>query len=298
MRRVPPLFVACALAVLCAIPAIAQIPTPETEVARGIQQVRDGDFEGAIVTLDAAVAALKSEPGRSRPLLVQAYINLGVAHVALDHEEPAQRAFREALALEPNLRVGTDRFSPKVVRTFDAAREAATRERAAARPKKGNRTALIVGGVAAAAAGGVVLATRGGDGNGVVTFGDARFGTPVLVCLDGSVGVPLPFHILVEARNPSGEPVRITDVTSTIIIRASPGFPAEIGLANSAPTEPTPATVPAGSNVTVRLDTLIVCGNGPGDAIRFNEWSGTVTLGTSAGVFTLETQNLMRINLP
>src|SRR5688572_25668252 len=100
------------------VSARAQAPTPEAEVARGVAQVRDGDFEGAITTLEAAIAALRAEPGRSRPLLVQAYIQSGVAHVALDHEDLARRAFREALGLDPNLRLETDRFSPKVVRSF------------------------------------------------------------------------------------------------------------------------------------------------------------------------------------
>ena len=281
------------------VSARAQAPTPEAEVARGVAQVRDGDFEGAIVTLDAAIAALRAEAGRSRPLLVQAYIQNGVAHVALDHEDLARRAFREALDVDRDLRLTTERFSPKVVRTFDAAREAFLREQAAARPKKGGKTALIVGGAVAAVAGGVVLATRGDEAPPATpTFRDARFGTTVLVCPDGVNAHPLSFFILVEAQNPTSEPVRITDVTSTITIRASPAFPSEVGFANTEPTQAMPAIIPPASNATVQLTSRIVCGNGPGDQPRVNEWSGRVTLTTSAGVFALETADRMVINLP
>jgi hypothetical protein len=108
----------------------------------------------------------------------------------------------------------------------------------------------------------------------------------------------LPFTILVEARNPGPTPVTITDVTSRITIRSSPGFPGEVGFANFEPTEAVPAVVPPATNTTVRLNSRIVCGNGSGDAPRFNEWSGAVTLTTSAGLFTLETADRMVINLP
>src|SRR5687768_1128222 len=100
--------------VLGAPPASTQAPSgAEAEITRGIQQVKEGDFEGAVTTLDAAVRQIKDDPAR-RGLLLQAYLQLGVAHIALDHPEPAAAAFREALKLQPNLRLRTDRFAPKV----------------------------------------------------------------------------------------------------------------------------------------------------------------------------------------
>jgi len=38
--------------------------------------------------------------------------------------------------------------------------------------------------------------------------------------------------------------------------------------------------------------------NGAGDAPRFNEWSGGITLTTAAGAVNLETADRMRVNIP
>ena len=43
---------------------------------------------------------------------------------------------------------------------------------------------------------------------------------------------------------------------------------------------------------------MLICNNGPGDPGRFNEWSGRVTFTTSAGVFTVETADRLRVNIP
>src|SRR5437764_11296859 len=94
------------------VPAIAQEPatTAEAAVAAGVRQVEEGDFEGAVATLEAANARLRGDPGTVR-LLVQADIQLAVAYVALDHTDGAVRAFTEALTLDPRLRLPTERFS-------------------------------------------------------------------------------------------------------------------------------------------------------------------------------------------
>jgi hypothetical protein len=50
--------------------------------------------------------------------------------------------------------------------------------------------------------------------------------------------------------------------------------------------------------VVVRAETSLLCANGTGDSPRFNEWSGRLTLSTSAGVFTLVTADRLRVNIP
>ena len=131
------------------------------------------------------------------------------------------------------------------------------------------------------------------------TFSGARFGTPALNCLNGSDNVHLPFRILVEASNPSGDPVSITSVIAAIKIEASPSFPGEVGFASSQD-NPTaiPSLIPAKQNVTVEVTSFLICGNGEGDPGRFNEWSGIVTFTTSVGVFMIATADRMRVNLP
>jgi hypothetical protein len=290
--------VVCLLAFLCAMPPglLAQeTPGPGADVAAGARQVEEGDFEGAIVTLEAAAARLRGDPQGVR-LLVQADIQLGVAHVALDHTAQAVQAFAEALTLDPNLRLYADRFSPKVLRVFETAREQSARQKASPSRRSSGRTALLVGGGVAVAAGAVAIAARGGGG-AEPTFSGARFGTPVRLCENGSFNVPLPFIILVEAANPTGQQMTITSATSVVTI-VDATISSERGFASSRETLVTPSAIPAKQSATLQVQSSLLCGNGPEDQPRFNEWSGRVTLITSAGVFMFDVADRMRVNIP
>ena len=50
--------------------------------------------------------------------------------------------------------------------------------------------------------------------------------------------------------------------------------------------------------MTLRVQTVLECGNGSGDEARFNEWRARVTLTTSNGAANVETVDTMRVNLP
>ena len=89
----------------------------------------------------------------------------------------------------------------------------------------------------------------------------------------------------------------IRTVTATLVIVTS-AFPGEVGMARNRPATALPASVPAASAATVRIDTSLLCENGLGDASRFNEWKGQLTLTTPAGVFNVETADRMRVNIP
>jgi hypothetical protein len=268
----------------------------ESGIATGVRQVEEGDFEGAVTTLEAAIARLRGDPQRVR-LLVQADIQLAVAHVALDRTPQAVQAFTEALTLDPNLRLPPDRFSPKVLSAFETARDQSAHRTAGPRKASSGRKAAIVGGSIAVAGTAAVLALRSG-GTGAPTFSGARFGTPARDCPNGSENVHLPFTILVEASNPSGDPVPINSVTTVITIEVSPAFPGEIGFPSSQPSTVVPSSVPAKQNVTLEISSFLICGNGEGDPGRFNEWSGRVTLTTPAGVVMLAVADRMRVSLP
>jgi hypothetical protein len=276
--------------------AMQETGTPESGVATGVRQVEEGDYAGAVKSLEPAIARLRGDPARVR-LLVQADIQLAVAHVALDHTAQAVQAFSEVLTLDPDLRLDEERFSPKVLSALTTAREqAARRGGAPVRKSSSGRKAALIGGSIAVAGTAAALALRGGDTT--PTFSGARFGTPALTCENGSNNVPLTFTILVEASNPSGNPVAITTVTSLIKIEASPSFPGEVGFASSQLTTAIPASIPAKQNVTVEVRSFLICGNGEGDAGRFNEWSGRVTFTTPLGVFGVDVSDRMRVNLP
>jgi hypothetical protein len=124
----------------------AQSPTPEAFLALGIRQHDDGDFEAAVFTLDSVVLKLQGQPGRVRR--VEAYSYLGAAYVGLHNEEAAKGKFREALKLDPALRLDPERFPPRVVKVFDTQVLALT----AAKKKRGARAFLIAGGLGAAGA--------------------------------------------------------------------------------------------------------------------------------------------------
>ena len=155
----------------------AQPATADAELQRGIRQVEDGDYDPAIVALDAATRRLAGDPARARDLS-QAYLYLGIAYIGKGHEAAAKAKFREAVAQIKDLTLSPDKFPPKVIDLFEAARAearaqatpapaAAPTPAPAAAAKKGGsgKTILIVGGLAAVG-GGVALAAGGGGGGG------------------------------------------------------------------------------------------------------------------------------------
>ncbi len=285
----------CAFALLAA-PArlLAQLP-PDPDLMAGVRQVREGDFEGAVNTLDGVTRRLSDVRERSRDF-AQACLYLGVALVALEQKDAAKARFKEALARVPGLRPSPDEFSPKVLAVF----EAAQREAQPAPAGGGSKTGLIVLGLGAAA-GGIALAAKGGaeptPPPGTATIANARFGTPVIVCPNGSLNVPIDFTILAEASNETASALRVTSASTTAVIVAST-IPSEIDVASSRASSATPGTVAAGGHATLQVTSSLLCSNGDRDAPRFNEWEGRVTFSTSAGVFALVTPDRMRVNIP
>jgi hypothetical protein len=281
--------VALLLAVLV-VPLPLRAQSADPELAQGVRQVREGDFEGAVTTLESVVRRLSSAPERSREL-VQAYVNLGVAYVALDQRDLARTRFGEALARDRSLKLSAAEYSPKVLAVFEEARQRAR----PAGGRKGSKAPYVVAG-AAAAAGAVVLATRGGSDAAAATFSGARFGNLVAVCPDDSINVPIPVLMLVEAQAAASS-LSIQSAAATLIIVTSANA-GEVGFASNQATNVSPNVVAAKAHATLQVSTVLVCNNGPGDPGRFNEWSGRVTFTTSAGVFTVETADRLRVNIP
>jgi hypothetical protein len=287
-------------------------PRPETALAAaaqdpglaaGIRQVEEGDFEGAVATLGSAVHRLAVKGGHDA---AQACLYLGIAQLALDQRDAAGARFREALGHEPSLRLGPDRFSPKVIAAFEDARrerEAATRATAPeTMPETGKGAtarAVLLAGAAAAVGGGILYVGRGDTkppGGGEVTFTGARFGTPVLDCPNGTTGTPLAVAIDLTAQNSTGSDLTLGAVSAVLIIVASPSVPSEVGFASTAPAMVAPDTLRPGTT-SLRVQTTLTCANGAGDGSRFNEWRGRVTLAAGAAQ-AVETADTMRVNLP
>jgi len=144
--------------------ALAQTAAIDPEIARGIKAVDDGDYDAAILVLDQAVRRLVTAPARARDLS-QGYLYLGIAYVGKGHEAAARAKFREALGQIQDLSLSPDKFPPKVIDLFEAARAETRQEAAKPSPKKkggGGKGVLIGVGVVAAAGAGVALAAGGG----------------------------------------------------------------------------------------------------------------------------------------
>jgi hypothetical protein len=160
---------------LAVSPAVAQQSPPplDPEVAAGIRQVDEGDYDAAILVLDTAARRLAQQKAPSH-VLSQAYLYLGIAYLAKGHETSAKARFRDALAQVRDLQVTPESFAPRVVEMFEKAREELAAAPVAAAPlatppiaeKKsgGSGKALLIGGGLVAA--GAVAALAGGGGGG------------------------------------------------------------------------------------------------------------------------------------
>lgn len=285
MRRILASLLAFTLGVL---PGWPQEPTGEQEAADGIRQVKDGDFEKAVVTLDSAVRKLEGHPERER-LLVQVLVQLGVALVALDQDEHARPRFRRALTIDPKLRLTPDTFSPKVIVVFEQARNELPGPTSGG--SKGGSKALVIVGAAAAVAG-VTLAVSGGDDPGppvtTASAANARFANESTVCQNGSNDDPLPIVLLVDVTA-GAETFVIGQAEVEMRIVASPDVPAEVGFISNRSATPTPDRILGGTVASVRIDTTLLCANGPGGPARHNDWQARVSLRNTQGAVVSST---------
>jgi hypothetical protein len=152
--------------VTSAQPAFAQAAV-NTDVKKGIQQVNDGEYDSAIVTLDGAVRRLTGVPGQTKEL-AQAYLYLGIAYLAKGHETSARERFREAVKQVRDLDLNPQKFAPRVIEAFERARQDVKQGPSSAAPEAkkdggSGKLLLIGGGAAAVGAGALVVLGASGD---------------------------------------------------------------------------------------------------------------------------------------
>jgi len=265
-------------------------------VAAGIRQVKEGDLEGGVLTLESVVRTSTGDAGRRRDL-VRAHLYLGIAKLGLNAPAEAHARFLEALALDPSLRLSRLEFSPRVVAAFGKARREAPPAAGRSGAPGGTLLALGAGG-AAAAAGVVVLASGGGDGEPeLARFSDARFATGAVVCSNGMGAREVPVTLLLTASNTRPDPVVLSRVDTTLTIVAS-AFPDEVGLVSRRPTFVTPAEVGPRSTVTLRVDTSLVCINDAVTPERWNSWQAEIAVASNVATATLRSADTLRVEIP
>ena len=268
-------------------------PAPAPRVEEGIRLVNEGDFEAAVGTLRAAAAAIAGDPTRSAER-ARAYLYLGVAHLALGQNDDAHRAFVSALRDDPRLRVTEDRFSPKVVAAFEAARRG---ELGASRAKGGRSTGRVVVAAAAGAAVAAGAAIALGGSSGPLRVVNARFATPTIECPDDSNARPIGFAVLVELAN-DGDAATILSVmtTATIVASQEP----EVGFPSTRASTAAPDALPARRTTTVRVESTLLCSNAAGGPPRSNDWTARLIINTSGGTAAGQTNDndRLRVEIP
>lgn len=144
----------------------------DPDLAAGIQQVEEGYYDKAVITLDAVVRRWAGDAARKKDL-ERAHIYLGVAHVGVGRADQAKAQFRSAISLmvvQPDgkrgkikaLSVASFGFSPKVTEVFEEAKQEARAE-AGEKDKKFPVALVALGAVGAVA--GVAVAAKGKSGS-------------------------------------------------------------------------------------------------------------------------------------
>src|SRR5262245_37399712 len=146
------------LGLLLAAPALAsdKPPLDIPELSAGIRRVEEGDLEGALAPLEAAVRRLGQVQAPAAQQ-ARAHLYLALAHLGLGDEERARADMREVWRLDPDLQLDPRAYAPRVLALHEE-----TRPPTAARRKGGSRVPLLAGLGAAGAVAGVALAGGGG----------------------------------------------------------------------------------------------------------------------------------------
>jgi hypothetical protein len=158
------LSVAMAAPALSASAPATSAQMTEPDIKKGVQQVDDGEYDAAILTLDGAVRRLSGAPGKTKEL-AQAYLYLGIAYLAKGHQTSARERFREAVRQVADLDLNPQKFAPRVIEEFERARQDVKQSPGSASGKGGGsgKLLLIGGGAAAAAAGAIVILGSSGE---------------------------------------------------------------------------------------------------------------------------------------
>jgi hypothetical protein len=188
--------------------------TVDTDLANGVRQAQEGDFENAVVTLDGVVRRLTGQPSRAKDL-ARAYTYLSIAYLGLSQEQTAKAKFLEAWKTDRDMNLSPREFPPRILEFFEKAREEAhltgprtatpspapapAAARSAEAPKKkGSKTVPIL--IGAAVLGGVgVAVAAGGGGSTPATTQPAATG-PLAFRLSWNTTDDLDLHVI----EPSG----------------------------------------------------------------------------------------------
>ena len=302
------LMVAAALAT--AIPAVTAQEIADLE--KGIRQVEGGEFEDAVITLDAAARRLALE-GRQPKELARAYTYLAIAYLQMSQEQTAKAKFLEALHADKDLRLDPKQLPPKVIQFFqDAEREAKAGTATTSAPVpspatsapsgsttapaakgKSSKTIPIVIGAGAAVAGVGVLAASGGKDSVSTPTTTLPPATTTLAQLSASVTSPQRNTNIVCTQNVSAVVTLTNRGPSSVMVTGVRHENRSVsgGCSAAQPFTFSPAAVLVGANQTVTVLNNTLFANGSGccnpntvcNGTGFCEFTALLTVVTSVG---------------
>src|SRR5688572_27641962 len=215
------------LTLVLAAPQTGIAADVDTDLAAGVRQAQEGDFENAVVTLDSVVRRLSAQPARTKDL-ARAYTYLSIAYQGLGQEQQAKAKFLEALKLDRDMTLSSREFPPRILEFFEKTRREANlpapaapvassspapRPRVVSTPeperKKGSKTVPILIGAALLGGVGVAVAAGGGDPGPNPT--PAPPAGPLSFRLTWGAPVDLDIHV----REPNGNEVFFNNPSSS-----------------------------------------------------------------------------------
>jgi len=199
--------------------------TVDTDLANGVRQAQEGDFENAVVTLDGVVRRLSGQPSRAKDL-ARAYTYLSIAYLGLSQEQTAKAKFLEAWKADRDMSLSPREFPPRILEFFEKAREEANlaspraptaspapRPAAVRSPepkKKGSKTVPILIGAAVLGGVGIAVAAGGGGGSDGGTPTTTLPAGPLAFRLTWSTSDDLDLHVI----EPSGFEISFLNTNS------------------------------------------------------------------------------------
>jgi hypothetical protein len=256
------------LTVGLAIPLAAQpLTAADPDVQRGVSQVEDGDLDGAVAVLDAAIKKLSAERGHEKDLAA-AHLYLAMAHLGLSQIESAKVDVRAAWHNDRDMKLDPARFPPTLIRMYEETRREASAKatpvptrtaRPAVTRKGGGNTGIVLGVLGGAAVvGGVVAAAGGGSPSPTATpaapfrISNMRWVPAQYVCPDGPSGgvIQVPgeqvWRVTADVSDGLNATTRV-DSCNLIATIVSSDMPSEIG----AHTANMTCTILGGNQITV-----------------------------------------------
>ena len=284
------------MVVALGVPHRAHAPDAvDADLATGVRQAQEGDFENAVVTLDGVVRRLSGQPARAKDL-ARAYTYLSIAYLGLSQEQTAKAKFLEAWKADREMSLSPREFPPRILEFFEKARAEAnipasppptaapaprTTTVTPAEPrKKGSKTIPIVIGAGVLAGVGAAVALGGGGGPTPTT---TPAGGPLAIRLTWASHVDLDLHV----REPNGNEIFYDNPVSS----TGGALGEDFGCRPATETIQWPGTAPRGTYLLWVVHAITPCGGPTSASFTVTVSQGNSVLLSRVGTLAVGTES-------